>query len=257
LARGLPENHTRADPEFLAKFLLDEHYPATPEERDNRLLLNISLVSGAAKGPDHFHRKVTGDGDLLTTAREPLTDEEARIAGRTLTAMAQAEDRLKASLTHVPSDMLASAIDAVDSARQAKEVAPRSDKVAVNARLKEAERTLRQLRKEDKEAEAVKEAKRKLLEKRSLDHANTGPLLYGFREAVKKDLARGDGQTTEVDIAKDLYHRWMMASLESKTIWTANRKDVATRYGDNNSARYYNEARFKAGWTRMQTMLHE
>lgn len=257
LARGLPVNQTRADPESLAKTLLETYYPATHAERDNRLLVSLSLVSGAAKGSDHFHRKVTGENDILTTAREPLTENEQRIASDTLTAWSEAEARLEGSLTHAPADTLATAETAVESARQLRDSSPRGGKVAATAQLKEAEKHLKQLRKEDKDAKKEMEAKKKLLEQRILDHANAGPLLYGFRKAVERDLERGDGLSTEVDAAKDIYQRWMMLSLESKKTWVANRKDVATRYGDNNSARYYNEARFKAGWTRMQTMLGE
>jgi hypothetical protein len=255
LARGLAENPSRLGAEAAAKALINTHYAHTPRERDNHRLLELGLVSAGAKGSDHFHRKVTGDSDLLTVAAEPLTISESAIATSALSAWNQAETTLKATLTHAPSAELAAAAADVQRARATRDAAGRGEKAAAAAALKETEKRWKLLVKLDKEEAKLKTDQVKILESRAMDHANCGPILYGFREAVVQDTARNDGRSTEVDNAKTVFLRWMEMSLASKAVWSANRKDVATRYGENNSARYYNEARSKAGWTRMKTMV--
>jgi hypothetical protein len=255
LARGLPENPTRTEAEGLAKIILETHYPETPSERDNRLLVGTGVCSAAALGTDEFHRKVTGDVNLLTVAREPLTDEQRTVAVATLTAWREAEDALKASLLHNPSPAMVGAQEVVALRTAEFARAERTEKAGAKAALKEAESQLKLLVKEDTKIQSMKEKQKKLLDARVMDHASTGPYLFGFREAVLRDMIRGDGLSTEVIKAKSIFQRWMEMSLATPQTWKVNRKDVSTRYGENNSARYYNETRFKAGWTRMKTML--
>lgn len=255
LARGLPENPTRSEPEALARRILETHYPETPAERDNRLLVETGVCSAAALGLNEFHRKVTGEDSLIDTAKEPLAEESRAIAVATLTAWMEAESFLKTSLIHTTSPDLAVAREEVIRRTAELAQAGRGEKVAAKAALKESDTRLKLLQKEDTKLLAANEKQKKLLAARVMDHASTGPYLFGFRDAVVKDRTRGDGLSTEVDKAKAIFQRWMEMSLVTPQIWKANRKDVATRYGENNSARYYNETRFKAGWTRMKTML--
>jgi hypothetical protein len=200
---------------------------------------------------------VTGESDILSVAKEPLTESETAIANAALTAWNDAETEIQASLEHVPSPQLADAEEAVKQARALVNAASRAEKGAVRMRMKELEKDLKILQKEDKETAKEKSNQMKLLKSRIFEHANCGPILYGFREAVKKDILRNDDLSTEVDNAIDIYKRWIELSLTNKNVWKENLKDVASKYGDNNSARYYNESRFKAGWTRMKTMLPE
>ncbi len=252
LARGLPQNATREEAEVLAKSLIDQFFPETPKERDNRRLLELGLVSGAAKSTDKFHRKTD---DLLAVAVDPLSPEEVQIACDTLRAMADAEADVLRSLEHVPSPSIKRTEEEVEHLRSARDTSPRGAKREAAAALKEAEKYLKALKKEDKALAGEKEKQKALLSSRSMEHKFTGPVLYGFRTAVLADRARADGLTTETDAAKLVFRRWMLMSVVGKTVWSANKKDVCSRYGENNSARYYNETRFKAGWTRMQTML--
>jgi hypothetical protein len=257
LARGLPDNPTRLEPEALAKKLIATYYPNTSSERDELTLLGIGLVSAIAKGLDNFHRKVTGEYNILDVAKEPLTESETANVIKVLNTWNKAETELLESLEHIPSPQLSVAEEAVKQAKESLNAAGRAEKPAVRMRLKELEKDLKVLQKEDKEDAKEQTAQKKLLQSRIFDHKNCGPILYGFREAILKDIQRNDGLSTELDNAKDIYKRWLELSLGSKAVWKENHKDVASKYGDNNSARYYNEIRFKAGWTRMKTMLPE
>jgi hypothetical protein len=255
LALGLPANHTRDEPEAVAKSLIAEHYLATPDKRGNHLLLELGLVSGAAKGTDHFHRKVTGEDDLLSVAKDPLNTTEVEIATATLCLWRDAEKELRGSLAHVPSVEVSALEEAVARARAVKDSADKSLQKEAALRLKTLEKELKDRKKVDEKFSTEKEKQKKILDHRTLDHGSVGPLLYGFREAVLADRARNDGLLTETNRAKETFHRWMTMSIVSDKTWSANRKDVASRYGEGNGPRYYKESRFKAGWTRMQTML--
>lgn len=255
LARGLPENPSRAEPNALAKNLLETYYPKTPVVRDKRLLVETGLCTAAARGTNDYHGKVTGDDSLLDAAKELLTDEEGEIARAALIAWTNAEEGIRRRLEHVPSPDIGGAQEEI--ARRTAELAraEKGGKAAAKTALKEAEARLKLLTKADEKLVAAKEKQRKILDGRVMDHASTGPILYGFRDAVVADRKRKDGLSTEVDKATSIFRRWMEMSLASPQTWKANRKDVTTCYGENNSARYYNETRFKAGWTRMKTML--
>lgn len=255
LVRGLPENASRADPETMAAELIELYYPNTSSARDNRLLLKTGIVSGAAKGVDNFHRKTTGDDNVVDAARDNLSTSEITIAITTLRAIMQAEEEMMQHLVHTPAPDIADAEARVQTARQIKDLSPREAKAAAIVELKNAEKHLKELQKADKADKKAKDNKKKIVDNRVLDHPYMGPILYGFRDAAVRDLERDDGLSTEIDLAKGVYVRWMLMSLDTKNTWSENRKDVATRYGDNNSARYYNESRFKAGWTRMNSML--
>lgn len=252
LARGLPENTTREEAEAAGNALIAIHYPATPTARDSRLLSQTALVNAVAKGSDCFHTKVTGDNDLLAVAKEQLAPEESKTALATLSAWQEAEAELKLSLQSDPPSEILRAEEEVENLKSEMSTATKANKKEVTVRLKSAEAHLKQLKKAyDKNRVLSK----KLLDARSFDHRRVGPLLYGFRDAVVADQKRGDGLQTETLAAKSVFHRWMKMSLASKSAWTANCKDVFSRYGEGNSPRYFNEVRFKAGWTRMQTML--
>lgn len=256
LARCLPEMPSRAGPEDMAEDMIKEFFEETPAERDNRRLLAIAAVNGVTKGMDYFHTRMTGDDNILNVARSDLTPDETEIATSTLAAFAHAMAGLHRDLVVRPSADIAVAEEAVATAKQEKTDAPRGEeKASASARLVAAETELKRLKKEDKARSTNIKKQKELLKKKDFNFKNHGPVLFGLRDAVLADRARGDGEATAVDAAIDVVQQWMKLSLVDKPTWAKNHADVASKYGENNGPRYYNERRFKAGWTRMKSMI--
>jgi hypothetical protein len=256
LARCLPEMPTRVGPEEMAEDIINEFFEDTPSDRDNRRLLAIAAVNGVTKGMDYFHQRMAGDDNILNVARSDLTADETEIATSTLAAFAHAMAGVHRDLVLRPSADLGEAEEAVATAKQEKTDAPRGEeKAAASARLVTAETELKRLKKEEKARSTSIKKQKELLKKKDFNFKNHGPVLFGLRDAVLTDRARGDGEATAVDTAIDVVQRWMKMSLVDKAVWTKNHADVASKYGENNGPRYYNEQRFKAGWTRMKSMI--
>lgn len=256
LARCLPKAPARVEPENMAEDIIKEFFEATHSDRDMHRLLAIAAVNGVTKGMDYFHTRLTGEDNILNVARETLTPDEVEIATTTLTAFAHAMAALHRDLVVQPSADINVAEEAVARAKQEKADAPRGEeKAAASTRLAAAEAELKQLKKEERTRIASLKKQKELLKKKDFNFKNHGPMLFGLRDAVLTDRAREDGEATAVNAAINVVLQWMKISLVDKATWTKNHVDVASRYGESNTARNYNERRFKAGWTRMKSMI--
>ena len=242
LAAARPRNQTREAAETLAKHLIETYYPETAKKpRAESELLVVATVNGLGKTMEAFNRRDTGDGNVLEVAKESLTPAEAINVVSALSSLEDVERALVESSAHSTLPDVELAEQALVRASAARKAAPRGDKTALVTAEALAKKELKAAKKRDKDAEDSQKRRMKLLLEREYDPAYIGPVLYGL--------------STELDVAKDVYRRWMDRALADKDTWKKMRKDVFDCKGEGNTARYYNEKRYKAGWTRMKSML--
>jgi hypothetical protein len=233
-----PRNATREEAELVAEEVIKTWYPNTIKKVREELAADIAMtVNGLGTSMDNFNRK----DELLEIAKEPLTEAGAARTVKILKSFAMVEAELVASnrVFDLPDVELAENV--LTRVTATYKAAPRGDKAALKTEVEAAKKSLKDIKKRNKEQKDTAQRRLDILTNRDFDPAYVGPVLYGFY--------------TEPETAKGIYRRWMLKALRDKDTWKEMRKSVFECKGEGNTARYYNEKRFKAGWTRMKSML--
>ena len=205
---------------------IEGHFPETKSERDSLVTLASAIINGIALGFDHMTEKDTLIDDSSIEVSEDAASAVRRVLGgleaieRHVAAFPEGKDIPEPPALTATRDELASA--------------PKSDQKRLKERIKE----LVALHK----AENVKPATniKKAMNKRTFTLAAMGPIVYG--------LATADGGD-EFDVAVETVRRWYGNGSE----FLARCDQVKKTYGPRNTARYYNEARYQAGWNRIRS----
>jgi hypothetical protein len=242
LFKALPRSGTRDQLENDAKALIVKYFPKTVKKPREQIELMIgSTVNGVAHTMEAFNGRTDGDNNVLDVAKEDITPENNEKATIALKAFGEIEQALEDANTYTPSPHLVIAENAFNNASVARKTAPKVQKALLKVAEDDARTTLKQAKVADKNTEQIKETRRKLLKEREYDHAHIGPILYGL--------------SNEPATAKIVYKLWMEKALQDKDTWKNMWKSVLDCKGEGNTARYYNEIRCIAGWTRMKSAI--